>query len=213
MVHIIDECQVCNDEVKHTTSAGNRTILLTIFSDVLRSDFSLCLTLTDGNSSLLRLIQSKDKLLIFKDVITRVTDKFKDPILGILKLPIAVSKTDNIVVLLHLELRALNLDDLNEKLVFEALRRHSEVEEGDLDANLRQVVRIGELRGHEEQEIIVVGDLTTTHVDRQLIALLVDVLLEDRFKRRIKILTDVLKKDGEAHLDASLDGHEELRGR
>jgi len=111
---------------------------------------------------------------------------------------------------LLLKFWSLDLDDFNEKLVLKTLRCDSKVEQGDLDADFGQVMRIRQLCRHEEQEVIVIVDLRSSQVDHGLVALLEDILLEDGLEGWIQDLTDVLEQDGEAHLDGSLNRQQEL---
>lgn len=59
--------------------------------------------------------------------------------------------------------------DLNnccvQKLLLQALRGHKKVEQGNLDRNLRGVVGVGQLTGHIEAEIGMVGHHIVTNLD------------------------------------------------
>ena len=99
---------------------------------------------------------------------------------------------------------------MDEELILESLWRHSEVEEGDLNANLGQVMRIGQLRCQEEKEVIVVADLGISNFDHILVVLPDDILGKDGLKRWVQSLSNVLKKYREAHLDGCLNSEKEF---
>lgn len=62
-------------------------------------------------------------------------------------------------------------------MVFQSIRSHSEVDDGDLDTDLRQIMRIGELGGDEELEVIAIWYPVVTKSNHILTLLLDDVLL------------------------------------
>ena len=58
-----------------------------------------------------------------------------------------------------------------ENLVLQAFLGDGEVDDGDLDADLGEVGRVGHLAGHVEAEMFVVVDVAVTQVDQQTAAL------------------------------------------
>ena len=108
-------------------------------------------------------------------------------------------------ILLHNDILTLLLvghllnDELVEHLLFETEWCNGEVEQGDLDLGLGGVVRVGQSRGHEELEVLVVRDLLVTDTDR---ATLVNLLLQDGLERWVKLLSDVLDKEPFTGLDS-----------
>ena len=54
-----------------------------------------------------------------------------------------------------------------EQLILEAALRDGEVDQGDLDAHLRQVVRVAQLGGHVQTERLVVVHLRVSQFDQQ----------------------------------------------
>ena len=53
-----------------------------------------------------------------------------------------------------------------EKLIFQASLGDSEVDDGHLDANLGQVMRVGHLCGHVKLEILVVLEIAITKTNK-----------------------------------------------
>ena len=108
-------------------------------------------------------------------------------------------------ILLHNDILTLLLiwhllnDELVEHLLLETEGCDGEVEQGDLDLGLGGVVGVGQRRGHEELEVLVVGDLLVTDTDRTT---LVNLLLKDGLERRVKLFSDVLYKEPFASLDS-----------
>lgn len=150
LVHVVDQGEVRDHEVQYTTTAGHSSILLTILSDLLGGDFSFGFSLSDGYRRLLRLVEGQDQLFVFKNIVRSFRHEFQNSAFGVLELTITVGKTNDVLIFLLLEFRPLYLDDFNKQLIFETLRRHSEVEKRHLDTDLWQVVRVGKLSRHEE---------------------------------------------------------------
>ena len=73
-----------------------------------------------------------------------------------------ITELDYELILLLLKLGALLPDHIHKKLVLQTLRGDGKVDNGYLDANLRQVVRIWQLRGHQELEVPRVGHWVST---------------------------------------------------
>ena len=63
----------------------------------------------------------------------------------------------------------VQLPDLNDcgvqKLLLQALRGDKEVEEGDLDRDFWRIMGVGQLAGHVEAKIWVVGDHVVPNLD------------------------------------------------
>lgn len=58
------------------------------------------------------------------------------------------------------------LDDVHKQLVLKTIWGDSEVNDGYLDADLWQVVRVGQLGGHQETEVLRIrnGLVTKSHL-------------------------------------------------
>lgn len=61
----------------------------------------------------------------------------------------------------------ISLIHLPEQLVLQASLGDSKVDDGHLDTDLRQVVRVGELCGHVELKVLVIVYVTVTQADQQ----------------------------------------------
>lgn len=140
-----------------------------------------------------------------KDVLACLSDQLENFILNMLKLPLEVRKLNDKLVILLFKFRSLELDHLDQHLIFKALRGDCKVDQGDLDANFRQVVGVRELGRDEELEVTGVGDGVTADLDAVLTVALKDLLRKDRLHLRINNLLDVLKKDRVAISDAGLN--------
>ncbi len=97
-------------------------------------------------------------------------------------------------VLLLLELGSLARHHYAQELVLEALGGDHEIEQGDLDRRLGQVVRIPQLGGDVESEIGRVLNDLIAEFDAQAAALLERLLQEQRLQQRVQLLADVLEQ-------------------
>lgn len=88
------------------------------------------------------------------------------------------------------------LDHITEQLVFQALTRDSEVDEGDFDADLGQEVRVRVLGGHVEAEAGVVVHVLVAQPQQHTPARHECVLEQDGVHRWVKLLADILDQDG-----------------
>jgi hypothetical protein len=86
-------------------------------------------------------------------------------------------------VLLLLQLGLLILDHIDQQLVLKSLWCHSEVNNGDLYTNLRQIVRVLKFSCDVELEIIAVGHPGISQPYDPLALHLDNVLLQEGFER------------------------------
>ena len=105
---------------------------------------------------------------------------------------------------LFLELGALVFDDLDEKLFLQTDFRDGEVQQRHFDGDFRQVMRVGQLGGHEELEIRVINYLVLAKLHEQRGALFLGVLLQDRLKEGVQGFLNVLEEAGRPETDAAL---------
>ena len=90
------------------------------------------------------------------------------------------------------ELWLLVFDDIDQKLIFKTTWCDSKVDQGNLDANFWQVVRVGKLCGDEQLELVRVGDVRVSESHDPLATLLHDILGEHRLERWVKGLINIL---------------------
>jgi hypothetical protein len=109
-------------------------------------------------------------------------------------------------VLLLLEVGHLLHNELVEHLLFKSLRGNGEVKDGDLDLSLWRVRRVGKGRGHEESEVMVVGDQFVTETER---IGLINLLQKHWLPSRFQLLTDILDKDPLTKLDTDFQVSQE----
>ncbi len=69
-----------------------------------------------------------------------------------LELALVVTDGQQEAVLAGLQVRPLLAHQLSQKLLLQAGPRHCEIDQGDLDAHLRQVVGVGQGGGHVQLE-------------------------------------------------------------
>lgn len=105
----------------------------------------------------------------------------------------------------------LVLDDIYEELVFKTIWGDSEVNDCDLNADLWKVMRVCELGGDQELEIIIVWNISVSKSDYPLTCLFHNVLRKDWLKRWVELLLDVLKKDWLSESNSVLNDLQELR--
>jgi hypothetical protein len=74
---------------------------------------------------------------------------------------VGVDLDDELIALLF-QFWAFETDNVAEQLVFQALACDGEVDDRDLDADLRQVVRVGQFRGDVETEVAIVFNITVS---------------------------------------------------
>ena len=91
---------------------------------------------------------------------------------------------------------------LIQHLLLETEGSDGEVEQSDLDLSFGRIVGIWESCCHEELEVLIIRDLLVTDANSST---LVNLLLENRLKRRIELLTDVFAKEPLTVLNAQLE--------
>jgi len=120
------------------------------------------------------------KLLVLQDFLAGLRDQLEDLVLDVLQLPLELRQLDHRLALLLLQFGLLVLHHLHQQLVFQALRRHSEVYQCNLNAYLRQVVGIRQLCCDVESEVRVVWHNLVTNFDLQLPTVLSNRLRQNR---------------------------------
>ena len=93
-------------------------------------------------------------------------------------------------------------NELIQHLLLETEGSDGEVEQSDLDLSFGRIVGIRESCCHEELEVLIIRDLLVTDANSST---LVNLLLENRLKRRIELLTDVFAKEPLTVLNAQLE--------
>jgi len=78
------------------------------------------------------------------------------------------------LIFLLLEFGSFVFDDFHEQLVLKSIRRYCEVDQGHLDADFRQVVRVRKLRRNVEFEVSVVRHFLVTNFNHELALFLYD---------------------------------------
>eukprot|EP00968_Pinguiococcus_pyrenoidosus_P011500 scaffold926_cov248-Pinguiococcus_pyrenoidosus.AAC.13 len=196
LVHRVQKRQVGDDEVDDAAARRHDAVLLARLVDLLLRGLGLREPLADVGGGHLRLPQRVDELLVVQDVARR----------GALR----VGDAHHELVVLLLEVRALALDDVHKQLVLQAAGRDREVDDGGLDADLRHVVRIRQLGGHEEAEVVAVGDVAVPEMQQVLAVALEDLLEQHRLQRWVEGLFHVLQQDRRAVSDAHLQRPQEV---
>ena len=93
---------------------------------------------------------------------------------------------------------SLLADDVAKKLVFETHQSHCEVDDCHLDANLREVVRIGHLCCQEHLKVLVVVDVRVTKAYQSSIAFGKQRLGKYGLECRLERLANVLSRGRQA---------------
>jgi len=97
-------------------------------------------------------------------------------------------------------------DDITEELLLETFSSDSKVDQGNLDAHLWGVMRVGHLRSHVETEVHVKIFDGITKFDLHTATLSCELRMhEDGVKTRIDVLKHVLNQNGAAILYSSFD--------
>lgn len=79
-------------------------------------------------------------------------------------------------------------------LILQSLGGDHKVKQGDLNTDLRQVVRVPELGGDVEPEVLAVLHRGVAQPDAVAAALLEDLLEQQRLQRRVQLLADVFQQ-------------------
>mmetsp|Transcript_42091 Transcript_42091/g.120820 ORF Transcript_42091/g.120820 Transcript_42091/m.120820 type:complete len:470 (-) Transcript_42091:6898-8307(-) len=128
----------------------------------------------------------------------------QDLVLGLLELFLVLCAFNHQPRFLIGELGPLLLDDDVEELVLKANTCDHEIEDCDLDCNLRKVVRIAELRSEVKLESLGILKCLVAKLDHHTIPLLVRLLEQDRLNGWVRLLQDVLDEERGAIAEATL---------
>ena len=209
LVHSVDKSEVSDDEVEDGAASRHRAIPFTRLVDVLLGLLRLLHSPLDDARSQLRVVQRVDQHFIVQDVALRFLQQLQNFVLEIAQLPLVVGNTHNEAVFLLLEVWTLLPHDVSKQLVLKPLEGHGEVDESDLNADLRQIVRVRELRRDVELEVGVVVNVGVANPDHQAVSLLENLLLQDWLQGRVDFLANVLKDHWVPDADAVLQGPQE----
>ena len=165
------------------------------------------------NGSLLRLVEDNNEFFIIEDVLRSFRDELKDLVFNLFELSLEISHSDDELILLLLDLWLFEFDDFHEELIFKTIWCDSEVDQCYLDADLRQVVRVRHLCGHEELEFRSIRNHLITKFDVESTSQLDDVLRQNWLKGWVESLMDVLEQYWVSESDRCITDLEELRVR
>mmetsp|Transcript_85225 Transcript_85225/g.241485 ORF Transcript_85225/g.241485 Transcript_85225/m.241485 type:complete len:399 (+) Transcript_85225:2009-3205(+) len=190
LVHGVDVCEVGHDKVEDGRAEGDGPQLLphavNLGHGLVRDEHPLLALRARG----LGLVERRDERVVLEDVAARLGEELEDQLLEVVLRLLVARDLDHELLALLRQVRPLIRDDLGHELVLEAEQRHREVDDRDLDADLRQVVRVGHLRGHVEGKVLGVGHVLGAQPEHQLAAALEDCLGEHRLERRVQDLEE-----------------------
>mmetsp|Transcript_40364 Transcript_40364/g.119668 ORF Transcript_40364/g.119668 Transcript_40364/m.119668 type:complete len:1559 (+) Transcript_40364:130-4806(+) len=215
LVHRVDGHHVVQHEVEHGGAQAGGPVALArdvdLYHGLLRHGDLLGHRLADH----LGLLQGVDEAQVVEEGALRLRQEPQDLVLELHEAVLALGHLHDELVLLLLHARLLLAHDDAQELVREPVLHHDEVHDRRLRGDLRRVVRVRELRGDVEHEVLIVVEDVLADLDGQAAAAVVDdVLGEHRLERRVQLLPDVLQEDGGAELDGPLDRpHDVLRVR
>ena len=204
LVHGVDVGHVRDAEEEDGGVERHRLVPLPGLVDLLLGHVGDLLLLGDVVGRDLRLLQDLHGRLVFEDVALAGAQGLQDLVLDLLELPLVLRALDDQLALLLLQVRPLLGHHDAEQLVLEALGRGHEVQQVDRDADLRRVVRVPELGGHVQLELVAVLDHRVAQLDAVGPGLLEDLLLQEGLQRPVDALLNVLDQRGRPERDAVL---------
>mmetsp|Transcript_106270 Transcript_106270/g.307745 ORF Transcript_106270/g.307745 Transcript_106270/m.307745 type:complete len:261 (-) Transcript_106270:11059-11841(-) len=205
LVDAHDLREVGHGEVEDRAALGHGGVDSARLVDVVLDEVRLLELALDVHRLRLGLVERRDELLVVEDVALRVRQLAEQRVLQL---------HNQLGVLAHLcherrklllEVGALVGDHNVEKLIGEAVHGNGVVDDHDLGHDLRRVMRVGELGGEEELEVVRPVNLLIAELDELLARLDRDLFLEDRVEHRVDVLTDVLKEEGVTVLNRELE--------
>ena len=111
---------------------------------------------------------------------------------------------DNNLLTLGLDLRLFLHYDISEQLLLQTRRRHSEVDQCDLNADFRRIVRVWHLCSHEQFEAVneLIG-LFLVQLDLPSAILIQELLMQENgVNARLNLLLKILDKKWLSIVDA-----------
>mmetsp|Transcript_44498 Transcript_44498/g.103963 ORF Transcript_44498/g.103963 Transcript_44498/m.103963 type:complete len:458 (-) Transcript_44498:2-1375(-) len=99
----------------------------------------------------------------------------------------------------------LHADELTQQLLLQALQRHREVDDRRFRRELRGEVGIRQSRCEVECEVFLVVHVLITDVDVEILALLDNLLVQDRVEHRVDFILNVLDDEAEPFTHGKLD--------
>mmetsp|Transcript_46683 Transcript_46683/g.110678 ORF Transcript_46683/g.110678 Transcript_46683/m.110678 type:complete len:770 (+) Transcript_46683:1114-3423(+) len=204
-VHVVQHPELVDEEVGQRAADGDRNVRLARGGDGqlrLLGDLLLLLNLVRRH---LGALQPLDELDVLEDVALRGAESVQQLVLQRLELELEPVLLLHEHHLLFLEIRALLVDHQPQQLLLEPVERDHEVDDRGLRRDLRLVVRVAQLRLHEELEVGVVLDLLVAELDHERAPAADDGAHEHGVQHRVDVLADVLDHDrlavGDRHLD------------
>eukprot|EP00968_Pinguiococcus_pyrenoidosus_P021236 scaffold2724_cov260-Pinguiococcus_pyrenoidosus.AAC.23 len=204
LVHRVHAAHVRDDEVQQRPPRGRRHVARPRFVDLHLRLLCLLHALLDNLRGGLRVVERVDENLVVEDVALGLGEQLEDLGLQILQKLLVLRHAQHEAHLAVLDVRPLLAHYHPQQLVFQAAQRDREVDQRHLDANLRQVVRIGVLRSHVQVEVRIVIHVGIAESDQDSIALLEGGSLQNGLERRLEILAHVLDQQRPADADAVL---------
>eukprot|EP00976_Prorocentrum_cordatum_P073780 1181260-Prorocentrum_minimum.AAC.3 len=110
--------------------------------------------------------------LVVQDVALGLLQQLQNLVLQVLQLLLVRRQAADQTVLGLLKVEALLADQIPQQLVLQPLGGDGEVDHRHLDAHLRQVVRVGQLGGYVELEVLVIVHVAVPDPHHHAVALL-----------------------------------------
>ena len=146
-----------------------------------------------------------DCRLILENVALGRAEDLNDLVLNLLELSGILSRLEHQFDLLLLKLRPFHGHSQRKELIFQALLGDHEVQEGHLDTDFWQVVRVPKFGCDVKVELGVVLNHRVAQLDADAAALLEGRSRQQRLEGGIELLSNVLEENWEAKLDAVLE--------
>mmetsp|Transcript_18565 Transcript_18565/g.38843 ORF Transcript_18565/g.38843 Transcript_18565/m.38843 type:complete len:378 (-) Transcript_18565:1288-2421(-) len=210
LVHGIDVGQIRNDKVEDASTCCHLCVLLTGSINLHRGFFGGLHSLIHRCGGLFGLPKGADEHLIIENVATGLREKLQDLVFQLFQ---------HLLIICQLQ-HQLNPplqscwdffgNHLIQQLLFQALERDGDVDDRHLDANFWEVVWIGHLCCHVEEEVLVVIHLTVSQLDLQSIVVFIHCLQQHRFQGWVQGLFNVLHQHGSPGANATFQDQKHL---
>mmetsp|Transcript_14307 Transcript_14307/g.34751 ORF Transcript_14307/g.34751 Transcript_14307/m.34751 type:complete len:352 (+) Transcript_14307:1461-2516(+) len=213
LIHGLDLGEVRNREEQHSGVLAAGLIPHPGKIDLLLGRVSLLLGLGDVIRHDLRVGDYGDGALVLQDITLGRTQHLEDLIFDLLELLLVLRGLHHQVVLGLLQVRPLLGHHHAEKLIAQPVQSNHKIEESHLDRSLGEVVRVTQLGGDVEAELVMVLDGAVAQAQAHGAPLLEDRLEQQGLDGGVQLLAHILQQDGRAELDAVLQLADEVTVR
>ena len=212
LIHRINDGKVNDSEEENLGSVGDFPVFFSGLVNLFLGYGRLFQTRADVIGGDLGVIQDYNELVSFQDCSDVIIpgETFQDLLFNLKQISCSLCILLHNYILSLLLLRHLLDDKLVKHLFLKTFRRNGKVEQRDLNLSLGRVVGVWQCCSHEEPELFVPGDLFVANADSTR---LVDLFLEYRLERGVKVLAHVFNEDPITLLDGLLQDLHQARIR